>query len=1029
MRILLFGLALLVTVALFAQNTHEYTVSKKIIGVEDGLSSREVFCGLMDDDGFLWLGTRNGLNRYDGKNFKVFNKQNGLKYNKVINVAKTGKNNLLISYGDDGFDRKVCYFEVFNTKTFETKQLKEIIPNMPFSVEDIIWITNGGTDDVNVLVARPYRYYQLTSKGLRIRFDLTKWDENKVSRDTGTNPYYKRTGYYSVYRNGYAALGLTSDPIYFVTPENIFKTQAGAMMGYINNKNDFTYIFNGEFHQLSPDGTDRKIARYLPESTIDRTHLVGLHYPEHRDYAYLNTVDSGLMLWENDQTKELINASTWASYGTPTINQCFSDQLGNDWLCTSAGLWRIRISKNKFIHHFTGEQIKSIDKNQARGIFADETGNVYAGIWSAFCKNKSIVFAGNDIFYSVVKCDKTFYVSGMSLYTLNEITEKASMKDLGVYQEEMWHLYQFNTNELLIGCRYSIRKYDITTNRQKEVAYATTQIPKVSSVYRIIKTTRNEMLALAESGIYKLNSIGDTITEYWGNETAVSSAIVHPLACANLYDLYQDKEGIFWIATNGAGLYRWDRDKNELTHFDNAYGFSSNTLYRIEGDNYGNLWISSDYGLACLNTKSFTVRTYTTKDGISNNEFNRCSSYKAANGTLYFGGMNGVNSLNPADFIYDSMALDAPFVVTNFSQYDGGAKLLINRTDDLIAKKEIVLQPADNFFDLQFQLLDYGDEVHKYAYKIDGVASDWNYTSDNTIRISRLPYGNYTLHIKAQNIAGSWNANELNIRVKVLKPFYLKTWFIISAIALGLLLIASFILWRISKIKKDKQILEQTINERTQQLKKALEQKDILLKEIHHRVKNNLAVISGILDLQQRQVKNELLTAFVKDAKTRIASMALVHKNLYEDNSDGNSLLQLYFESLFNTVAVSYKPKGKKVDHKISCGDLKLNIDTLIPLALIVNELLTNSFKYAFGMKEEGLISITIERNEKYFLLTYADNGKGLAANYDPTENKSLGTRLINRLTEQLEGKVIVENKPDVGLIYYINFTAINEQY
>ena len=186
-------------------------------------------------------------------------------------------------------------------------------------------------------------------------------------------------------------------------------------------------------------------------------------------------------------------------------------------------------------------------------------------------------------------------------------------------------------------------------------------------------------------------------------------------------------------------------------------------MYRIEPDDYDNLWISSDYGLIRFNSKTFTIKTYTTVDGISHNEFNRTSSFKAKDGRLFFGGLDGVNAFDPKDFITDTYTLNVPLRIISFNQFVGSRSELVNKTNELLNTSEIILAPKDEFFTLEFQLLDFAkDEVHRYAYQIEGVDKSWNYITENSIRISRIALWKiHDLHIKAQNREGAWSKKRI----------------------------------------------------------------------------------------------------------------------------------------------------------------------------------------------------------------------------------------------------------------------------
>ena len=137
-----------------ANNNPEYTITKRLLSIEDGLASHEVFCGLQDKAGFIWFGTRNGLNRYDGKNCLLFNRQrNNLQDNKVVQIAKDDANNIFIEYGSTGFQLTTNgKVDVINAVTQEVRTLTATFPDMPFKEQDVYWLSNDGTDEINFRV-------------------------------------------------------------------------------------------------------------------------------------------------------------------------------------------------------------------------------------------------------------------------------------------------------------------------------------------------------------------------------------------------------------------------------------------------------------------------------------------------------------------------------------------------------------------------------------------------------------------------------------------------------------------------------------------------------------------------------------------------------------------------------------------------------------------------------------------------------------------------------------------------------------
>jgi two-component sensor histidine kinase len=199
-----------------------------------------------------------------------------------------------------------------------------------------------------------------------------------------------------------------------------------------------------------------------------------------------------------------------------------------------------------------------------------------------------------------------------------------------------------------------------------------------------------------------------------------------------------------------------------------------------------------------------------------------------------------------------------------------------------------------------------------------------------------------------------------------------------------------------------------------------------LITEIHHRVKNNLQIISSILDMQLRNVDDLESKEAFKDAKSRINSMALVHQTLYEKENINNTNAQIYFSRLFKAITASYATKGKIITHQVQTDNIVLNIDTLIPMALIVNELLTNSYKYAFQAQQEGNIYFELSHHAPtgLFTLKYSDNGSGFPEGFDIKNSKGLGSLMSEQLTTQLFGNYEKKSNSH-GLEYIFTFEGL----
>ena len=192
-----------------------------------------------------------------------------------------------------------------------------------------------------------------------------------------------------------------------------------------------------------------------------------------------------------------------------------------------------------------------------------------------------------------------------------------------------------------------------------------------------------------------------------------------------------------------------------------------------------------------------------------------------------------------------------------------------------------------------------------------------------------------------------------------------------------------------------------------EQIKASLQEKEVLLKEIHHRVKNNLQIISSLLNLQAEYLKDNQALEVFKDSQNRIESMALIHEKLYQSQDLAKINFADYIQDLVTNLFYSYNVNSSAINLKMNVEEVFLAIDAAIPCGLIINELISNSLKYAFPQRETGEICIafcSIEAN--LFTLTISDNGVGFAQDFDFQATESLGLRLVKGLTHQLQGNI-----------------------
>jgi len=225
------------------------------------------------------------------------------------------------------------------------------------------------------------------------------------------------------------------------------------------------------------------------------------------------------------------------------------------------------------------------------------------------------------------------------------------------------------------------------------------------------------------------------------------------------------------------------------------------------------------------------------------------------------------------------------------------------------------------------------------------------------------------------------------------------------------------------KREYDLELKNEKIQVQNKQIEHSLKEKELLLKEIHHRVKNNLQIISSVINLQADKVKEKKLKEILSELKLRISSIALTHQMLYQSGTTSNVLLHEYLQNLISQIYKSYENEKIKVNFDTNNKEFIINIDTAIPLGLLVNEIMTNAFKHAFKSKESGTIDITTSVSGANVTLVIKDNGDGLPNNHQEKMDNptTLGFELISILNNQLNLKMEIQNKD--GAQFTLNFT------
>lgn len=210
-------------------------------------------------------------------------------------------------------------------------------------------------------------------------------------------------------------------------------------------------------------------------------------------------------------------------------------------------------------------------------------------------------------------------------------------------------------------------------------------------------------------------------------------------------------------------------------------------------------------------------------------------------------------------------------------------------------------------------------------------------------------------------------------------------------------------------------VVSVAINER-----KEANAKDILLKEIHHRIKNNLQVVSSLLSLQVNETTDDTIKKVVDNSKKRIAAISLVHEKMYESDVSGEIFVKPYIEELIHNISETFSVESHSIKKEIYIDEFKLNMDKLVPCGLILNEILTNIFKY--GFTDHPYLKIEVRKRENEIEIVVADDGPGFMKEDEDKKKRNLGRKLVEALCLQLDATLVVDSKENKGVCYIITF-------
>ncbi len=860
----------------FAHSQESQRKFKKISGNKN-LSESVIFSIYQGKMGFLWLGTQNGLCKYDGYNFTFYKtykkKENSISGNSVICIFEDSENKMWIGTENNGlnyFDRKKEKFHHF--KKNQNKK-NNISSNSILSIEEdnngIIWI--GTRNGLNYFDKDKKKFSKLTDiKAKSIRDIFIDEEENFwLATEKGLIFLNKEKNLKKNYNSTEDTSSISNNIVNKIFPINEEKLLITTNIGF-NIFNKKTEKFERHYYDFNNyrDSIKSEIVDVIKD-------LYG--------NFWMASFGGGLIKWNIEKNyKEVFNFQQNKDnlLSKNHISSLFLDKSGLIWIGTYGdGLSKLEIEETKFqkTEHLKDEK-NSLISNEVYAIFQDHEDNIWygteKGISIFYEKDKRYInintknnknLKDNSIYSFLLDDEKNIIVATAS--GLNKIKFKngiAEIENLEI-DEEAYFLFQDNKKNIWIaGNGLSI----FDKKNQKLKFFEDNEI--LSQQINYIFQSKNEDIFVAtEKGLLVFDKNQEI------KDLNIISEINKKFQNA-IYCIYEDKNGFIWCGTEGAGILKIDLKNSNVTNYTKKDGISDNVIYGIIEDDENNLWLSTNNGISIIkysNRKDeIHFKNFNTKNGLHTKSFNIGAFHKNKNGLVFFGSNKGVLFFNPKNIKINNFI--PPVFITDFELFFEKVEISDNEetplNEHINYTNNLVLNHKQNNILFRFSALSfYKNEKNQFAYKMEGIDEEWIYVKNKREASYRpLGHGTYKFLLKASNSDGIWNEKGTYIDIFVSPPWYLRTCAIILEVLFFIFLIWLMYNMRIKGMQRMQKILEVKVIERT---KEVMEQKHkvILQSEILNQANEELntsneelnATLENLKKTQSQLVSSEKMAS------------------------------------------------------------------------------------------------------------------------------------------------------------------------
>lgn len=1007
---LLVVIGVLIPVAnLFSQQN---IVQFEHINLENGLSQGSVYCVLQDQKGFLWFGTQDGLNKYDGYQFTVYrhNKydSNSLSDNCINAIHEDSDGYLWIgtlSGGLNRFDRHTNSFKSFQVRKDDPESISSNTISCIFQDHSgKLWV---GTDNgLNLMDGERFVKF---NNGQSRSFDIGDNSVTCIYEDSQKSLWFGTThGLYRYYpvTQTFQRISLSS---------NADQNKLNTITSLYEDKNRNLFVGTngrGLFQCTLPDTSVQPGFKPITFPGTVRNEVSSL-VSDPDGNIWIGYYDEGLIRWNVVSDKHIhirTNPAQATSLSNDRVSSLFFDKFGNLWVGTLNGINKVNLSNQKFASYQIKPGLTGDIRNSIFAITKDDVGNIWTGSRGGlFLLNKKQELIdyrhqpespgrGEDAIRSIYIDNIARLWAGTEKGTL-ELVDPATKTFQAIEIDSRWRenpiyvIRQDDDDILWLGTMQGLYSLDPASKQirnydwQKTI-HTGTKRREIRSIE--VDDTGNLWIGTRGAGLFYFDKQKEIFTHFQNNPSDPHSISNNVVGC-----IYIEKgSDVIWLGT-ASGFNKFITGEKKFYSYTEKDGLPNDVVYGILPDEDGFLWLSTNNGIAKFDPKGETFRKYDKSDGLQGSEFNAGAYYRSNDGELFFGGINGYNSFYPRN-VKDNILLPE-VVLTGFKvlNEDVGLSASLEYTDT------INLTHKDYVFSFEFSAIHLtAPEKNRYAYTLEGFDKNWVYTQRRFATYTNLDPGKYIFRVKASNNDGIWNDKGLYINIFIKPPFWQTWWFYgLATVFLGSI-VWTLYKFRVGQIRKEEK-LKTEFNKRLADV----EMTALRAQMNPHFLFNCLNSINRFIVRNDAETASSYLTKFSRLIRLILQnskSPTIALKNELEALKLYIDMEELRFENRF--------------DYHIHVDD-DIEVEYVEVPPLLLQPYVENAIWHGLMHKKaKGKLTIEITKEGKRLQCMIEDNGIGRRKAQElksksATRDKSMGMKIttdrLNLYQKQTEVQVI----------------------